>query len=98
METTAPVERNGLFGRILGVIRRVPGFGPKSKALGVLSVFMVAMTLFGSLYAGTSVSPTMGCNSCHNVALGLRMGVPPITFKDREKNPLLEDSEWMVQH
>ena len=95
---TASIEGNSVFGRILGLIRRVPGFGTHTKALAALSVFMVAMTLFGSLYAGTSVSPTMGCNSCHNVASGIRMGVPPATFKDRGKNPLLEDSEWMVRH
>ena len=74
------------------------GLSPHSKALGALSVIMVALTLFGGLYAGTSVSPTMGCNSCHNINSGMRMGIPPESFKDREKNPLLDDSEWMVQH
>ncbi|MFQ5581072.1 MAG: cytochrome b N-terminal domain-containing protein [Mariprofundaceae bacterium] len=94
----ASVERDSKFSKILKRIHRVPGLGPQTKVLAALGVFMVAMTLFGPLYAGTSVSPTMGCNSCHNVASGLRMGVPPITFKDRDKNPLLENSEWMVQH
>jgi len=72
--------------------------GAHAKALGVLSVLVVSLTLFGGLYAGTSVSPTLGCNSCHNVAMGQRMGVPPKTFKDREKNPRLKNFEWMVQH
>jgi quinol-cytochrome oxidoreductase complex cytochrome b subunit len=98
LKETASVERNSIFSRILGLIQRVPGFGPHTKSLAALSVVMVAMTLFGSLYAGASVSPTMGCNSCHNVAMGMRMGVPPASFKDREKNPLLDDSEWMVHH
>lgn len=74
------------------------GLSAHSKALGFLSVTVVALTLFGGLYAGTSVSPTMGCNSCHNVYSGQRMGIPPESFKDRGKNPLLDDSEWMVQH
>lgn len=98
MKETASVERSSKFSKILRFVRRLPGFGPQTKAIAALSIFMVSMTLFGLLYAGTSVSPTMGCNSCHNIAMGQRMGVPPVTFKNREKNPLLDDSEWMVQH
>ncbi|MDX8403282.1 MAG: cytochrome b N-terminal domain-containing protein [Mariprofundaceae bacterium] len=98
IKKTASVEKSGKSNKILEYIRRVPGFRPQAKLLAALSIFMVATTLFGSLYAGTSVSPTMGCNSCHNIGSGLRMGIPPVTFKDREKNPLLADSEWMVQH
>jgi len=79
-------------------IRKIPGFGAHSKALGFVSVTVVALTLFGGLYAGTSVSPTMGCNSCHNIYSGTRMGIPPESFKDRVKNPLLKNTEWMVQH
>jgi hypothetical protein len=74
------------------------GVSTHTRALGFLSVLIVSLTLFGGLYAGTSVSPTMGCNSCHNIYSGLRMGVPPQSFKDRVKNPLLGDTEWMVQH
>jgi len=89
------MKQRGALGR---VIRWIPGFGPQTKLLAALSICMIAITLFGSIYAGTSVSPTMGCNSCHNILSGVRMGVPPTTFKNREKNPLLENSQWMVQH
>lgn len=94
---TSATMSSSIIRGIRNGIRRVPGFG-HAKALAALSVSVVAITLFGSLYAGTSVSPTMGCNSCHNIASGMRMGVPPVTFKERHKNPLLENSEWMVQH
>ncbi|MDX8410441.1 MAG: cytochrome b N-terminal domain-containing protein [Mariprofundaceae bacterium] len=98
LKKTAAVAKRSKFSKIFGFIRRIPEFGPHSQLLAALSVFIVAVTLFGSLYVGASVSPTMGCNSCHNIGSGIRMGVPPVTFKDREKNPLLENSEWMVQH
>jgi hypothetical protein len=26
------------------------------------------------------------------------MGDPPPTFKDRNKNPVLEDNDWMMKH
>jgi quinol-cytochrome oxidoreductase complex cytochrome b subunit len=73
-------------------------FGAHARALGFLSVLVVSLTLFGGLYTVTSVSPTMGCNSCHNILSGRRMGIPPETFKDRVKNPVLKNFEWMVQH
>jgi len=79
-------------------IRRTPGLKTLAKSAAFLSVFMVSMTLFGSLYAGTSLSPTMGCNSCHNLASGMRMGRPPVTFKNRGKNPVLENNHWMLEH
>jgi hypothetical protein len=40
----------------------------------------------------------MGCNSCHNPSAGTRMGLPPVTYKDREKNPNLKDNTFMVEH
>jgi len=89
------IKRRGVFGRM---IRWIPGFGPQTRLLAAIGICMVAITMFGSIYAGTAVSPTMGCNSCHNILSGVRMGVPPATFKDRVKNPLLENSQWMVQH
>ena len=69
-----------------------------TKTLGVLSVTLVALALFGPLYAFTHKSPTYGCNSCHNVSAGIRLGLPPTTFKDRGLNPNLKDNPFMVGH
>ncbi len=66
--------------------------------IAVLSVSLVVAGLLGSLYAGTHVSPTLGCNSCHNTGMGTRMGIPPKAFKRRETLPILDDSQWMVEH
>ena len=54
--------------------------------------------LFGLMFVGTRASPTMGCNSCHNTMLGVRMGIPPESFKDHNIVPLLDDEEWMTLH
>jgi quinol-cytochrome oxidoreductase complex cytochrome b subunit len=64
---------------------------------GIVVVF-VSVTLFGSLYRTTYESPTLGCNSCHNIYLGARMGVPPAAFKDRNIVPNLDNDKWMVEH
>jgi quinol-cytochrome oxidoreductase complex cytochrome b subunit len=72
--------------------------GFTGKAVAFLSVLVVAAGLFALLYSGTHRSPTLGCNSCHNVSMGARMGVPPDAFKDRSILPLLDDSQWMVEH
>jgi hypothetical protein len=66
--------------------------------IGSVFVALVVAALFGSLYAGTFRSPTLGCNSCHNISMGTRMGVPPVAFKDRNIVPLLEDEQWMAEH
>ena len=92
------VERSGAFAFIMAPIRRVLVARTYAKMLGFLSVFLVAMALFGPIYAVSHTSPTMGCNSCHNVAMGNRMGLPPPTFKDREINPNLKDNTFMVEH
>ncbi len=63
----------------------------------VLVVISVGI-LLGGISWGTHTSPTMGCNSCHNLYLGDRMGVPPKAFKDRKTVPLLDDNEWMMRH
>ena len=73
----------------------------KSSAKVVGAFVLVAVTLtglLGGLSWGTHQSPTMGCSSCHNVYSGVRMGVPPSTFKDRNIIPLLNDNEWMLRH
>ena len=58
----------------------------------------VAALLLAGFIWGSVKSPWMGCNSCHNVAMGDRMGIPPVTYKDTERNPLLLDNRWMMRH
>jgi len=60
---------------------------------GLLLTFIAAAFLWGS-----AKSPWMGCNSCHNAAMGARMGIPPVTYKDTVRNPLLMDKRWMIRH
>jgi len=92
------VEKKGISAKILAPIRKVLGLRSDTKKLGYLSVTLAAMVLFGPLYAVSHASPTMGCNSCHNLSVGMRMGVPPPTFKDREMNPNLKNNTFMVEH
>ena len=77
--------------------------GTKTKSFGRMAISFISVTLvvsglLGGLTWGTYQSPTLGCNSCHNVYLGNRMGVPPKAFQDRSVVPLLEDNAWMVRH
>ncbi len=67
-------------------------FAAFAAVVGVLGVLLVP------LYAVSYTSPTLGCNSCHNINMGLRMGIPPAEFRDRAKLPLLDDNQWMVDH
>ncbi len=86
---------------------QIPGTGTRNvnipvswrtRIVSFLVVFMVVGVVFGAFYAGGYRSPTLGCNSCHNVSYGARMGVPPKAFKDRKIVPLLDDNQWMVEH
>jgi len=95
---TPSVEKIGVFAKIMAPIQRVLGARKYAKTLGFLSVFLVSMALFGPLYAVSHKSPTMGCNSCHNLSSGIRLGLPPATFKDRVMNPTLKDNTFMVGH
>lgn len=95
---THPVESNSLIKHILAPMRRALGEKTLTKTLGVLSVTLVALALFVPFYAVSYPSPTLGCNSCHNITAGMRMGLPPPTFKDRVLNPNLKDNTFMVQH
>ena len=88
-----PVFRES--GHFLGITRMN---GLMKKMVSFLIVFLTAGGLFGLLFLGAHESPTLGCNSCHNVYLGQRMGVPPEAFKNRNIVPLLDDSQWMVEH
>ena len=88
--------------QIVGKLARILGIGARSKALRGAVAFVAVLVLvagvFGPLYSCVHQSPTYGCNSCHNVAMGTRMGVPPTAFKDRNVVPTLEDNRWMVEH
>ena len=84
--------------RFLARLRRRLGLPILAKVIGAVSVTTVAVALFAPMYAISHPSPTMGCNSCHNISAGTRMGIPPESFKDREKNPNLKDNTFMVEH
>jgi hypothetical protein len=60
---------------------------------GIVCFLLVAGLLWGSVK-----TPWMGCNSCHNTAMGDRMGIPPVSYKDTLRNPLLLDNRWMMRH
>jgi len=92
------VGKSGALANIMAPIRRVLGARAYAKTLAFLSVFLAAMVLFVPLFAVSHASPTMGCNSCHNITAGNRMGIPPPTFKDRVMNPNLKDNTFMVEH
>ena len=97
-QETPSAEKAGVFAKMMAPVQRSLGAKVYAKTLGVLSVTLVAVVLFGPFFAATHVSPTMGCNSCHNVGSGNRLGIPPSTFKDRVMNPTLSDNTFMVGH
>jgi quinol-cytochrome oxidoreductase complex cytochrome b subunit len=79
--------------------RKKSRFSPAMKKIvAFTAVTSTAAVLFLSLYSVSYRSPTYGCNSCHNIYMGRRMGIVPDEFKDREKLPLLDDNRWMVEH
>ena len=84
--------------RALAPLHKRLGLPAVAKTVGALSVFLAAMAFFGPFYAVSYSSPTMGCNSCHNTSAGIRMGLPPATYKDRVLNPNLKDNTFMVEH
>lgn len=83
------------FRHVLGKILKI---GFMRKLVGFVTVLLTAGTLFGFLYYETYPSPTLGCNSCHNIAMGSGIGSPPENFKDRSKEPKLDNSLWMIEH
>ncbi len=95
---THPGEKVNVFAKIMAPFRRALGAKAYTKTLAFMTVFLAAMTIFGPLYAVSYASPTMGCNSCHNLTAGNRMGLPPPTFKDRVMNPNLKNNTFMVEH
>lgn len=99
-QETPSVKKMGIFANtnMCAPIRRALGARLYTKTVAFLTVSLVAMALFGPLFAVSHASPTMGCNSCHNITMGNRLGLPPPTFKDRVKNPTLKDNTFMVEH
>ncbi len=62
------------------------------------AVFLIFAIFVALLYRGSYHSPTLGCNACHNLSSGLRMGVPPEAFKDQHVLPNLNNNQWMMGH
>ncbi|MDH5541664.1 MAG: cytochrome b N-terminal domain-containing protein [Nitrospinota bacterium] len=76
---------------------------PEKRRIWMGKAYTWAGIIGGALFVftllwGSVDSPWMGCNSCHNVSMGDRMGIPPVTYKDVERNPLLLDNRWMMRH
>ncbi len=59
---------------------------------------IVCILLVTGFFMGSAKAPWMGCNSCHNTAMGDRMGIPPVSYKDTMRNPILLDNRWMMRH
>ncbi len=72
--------------------------GRITKIARAVVVTVIFLVFFSLVYLGSYNSPTLGCNSCHNLNNGFRMGMPPEDFKDRTKLPYLDDNEWMMGH
>ncbi len=72
--------------------------GRITKIARAVVVTLIFLIFFSLVYLGSYNSPTLGCNSCHNLNNGFRMGMPPDDFKDRKKLPYLDDNEWMMGH
>ena len=70
----------------------------RRKVVHFVIVTFITLCFSGLFLFAHYESPTLGCNSCHNIYRGVRMGKPPITFQDRGKNPVLEDNDWMMNH
>jgi len=70
----------------------------RRKIINGVIVTIISLFLSGLLLWGNYNSPTLGCNSCHNVNQGIRMGVPPEFFKDRVQLPHLNENDWMMKH
>ncbi|HLA26673.1 MAG TPA: cytochrome b N-terminal domain-containing protein [Syntrophales bacterium] len=97
-QETPFIEKTGVFANMMAPVRKALGATTYARTLAFLTVSLVAISLFGPLYAVSHKSPTYGCNSCHNITMGDRLGLPPPTFKDRVMNPTLKDNTFMVEH
>ncbi len=72
--------------------------GTTKKVVNAVVVILIFTIFVSFIYLGTYKSPTLGCNGCHSLARGQRMGVPPETFKDRSTLPNLNNNLWMMGH
>ncbi|HBR16328.1 MAG: hypothetical protein A3G39_05830 [Deltaproteobacteria bacterium RIFCSPLOWO2_12_FULL_43_16] len=81
----------------IGWRKLIMGSIVKKVATGIV-VTLITFCIVGLIYLGSYNSPTFGCNSCHNLSKGERLGAPPQFFNDRSKLPLLNDNEWMMKH
>lgn len=70
----------------------------RRKVINGVIVTVISLIFIGLLTWGNYNSPTLGCNSCHNVDRGTRMGVVPDFYKDRSKLPHLNENDWMMKH
>lgn len=68
------------------------------KVLGGLAALLAGLMITGMVTYSCYQSPTLGCNGCHHEYSGVRMAIPPESFKDRVRNPLLNDNTWMMNH
>ena len=68
------------------------------KIINGIIVTIITFVFMGLITWGNYNSPTLGCNSCHHLANGARMGVPPPSFKDRASLPHLSENDWMMKH
>lgn len=68
------------------------------KIINGIIVTIITVIFLGVLTWGNYNSPTLGCNSCHHLANGARMGVPPPSFKDKSSLPHLSENDWMMKH
>lgn len=87
-----------VFKEVLFVFGKILKVAFMRKGVSFLVVVIVAGAIFGMVTVGVHESPTLGCNSCHNISMGTGIGVPPEAFKDRVKEPKNDDSKWMVEH
>lgn len=90
--------RSGEGETAAGIQEAAQSMGMMRRVWSVSALVVSVGVLFGSLFWATHRSPTLGCNSCHNVSMGTRMGIPPEAFKDRNVVPLLDDNGWMSKH
>lgn len=68
------------------------------KALAGLAALIAGLMITGMVTYSCYESPTLGCNGCHHNYSGVRMAIPPESFKDRVRNPILNDNTWMLNH
>ena|SRR3989304_2004449 len=68
------------------------------KVIKGVMVFLIFIAIVALIYRGSYKSPTLGCNGCHHLKSGFRMGIPPKEFKDRNALPNLNDNQWMMGH